>query len=536
MPISLSGRNVFLASPGDLASERQVCRDVVRSFNESRANLDGVHFMVRAWEQMPGGIGRPQGRINAVIDDCDFMILMFAERWGTAPATAGLYSSGTEEEFFRGVELIGLSEASMRDILVLFRTVDASRLRDPGDELKKVVAFRGALEKSHVLTYSSFDSIESLTVAINLKLAEWAKPLEDREVRRIAISLSEEVAGTQEGQSPSEFLQRALELWKQSLYTQAESAFSHAIADGNPEAMSRFASFMRRTGRPEKAIELNKQLLGDPNLLRRNDAEAIGYRVKSLANLGIIYRKKGDLAQSQRVLDEAVKTANSSPQVINRQLCYALDNYGFTLMKLDRPEDAVEQFEEAKKLRTNFGSEPADIAQSEINLGRAKLFLQEYEAAEVNFNSALDILPEGARDSPLRANALAGSAEARIRARRTEGVGELLSEALETNQTLMNSDGVSICMGLQARLALASGDIGGAQSLAERCQEESERALNLGGRATAAWLLAEVASAKQRIDDAKMHLKEARELSRNDPDSLFKLDLDSTAAKLNVDD
>lgn len=56
MPIDLSGRLVFLASPGNMARERQVCRQVIRDFNEGRGEVKQVSFIVRAWEDMPGGV------------------------------------------------------------------------------------------------------------------------------------------------------------------------------------------------------------------------------------------------------------------------------------------------------------------------------------------------------------------------------------------------------------------------------------------------------------------------------------------------
>ena len=64
----------------------------------------------------------------------------------------------------------------MRDLLVLFKTLDDDRLRDPGQQLLKVMDFRDALEKSKAIQYMPFDSDDSLSTAINKKLFEWGCP------------------------------------------------------------------------------------------------------------------------------------------------------------------------------------------------------------------------------------------------------------------------------------------------------------------------------------------------------------------------
>ena len=124
-----------------------MCRQAIRRFNDERSESERVTFIIRAWEDLPGGIGRPQDRINPRLDDCDFMILLLGDRWGSPPALDGPYSSGTEEEFYRCLDLLAQLDAAMRDLLVLFKTLDDDRLRDPGQQLLKVMDFRDALGK-----------------------------------------------------------------------------------------------------------------------------------------------------------------------------------------------------------------------------------------------------------------------------------------------------------------------------------------------------------------------------------------------------
>lgn len=89
MSLNVSCRLVFLASPGGLSEERERCRTVVRRFNETQTIDDEVCFYVHAWEDVPGGVGRPQDRINSTLDNSDFVLLLFGEWWGSAPAHGG---------------------------------------------------------------------------------------------------------------------------------------------------------------------------------------------------------------------------------------------------------------------------------------------------------------------------------------------------------------------------------------------------------------------------------------------------------------
>ena len=531
MTISLSGRRIFLASPGDLATERKLCRDIVRKFNEEQANETGVHFMVRGWEGVPPGLGRPQGKINPHLDECDFMVLILGMRWGSPPAIDGPYSSGTEEEFGRCIELLASSDADMRDLAVIFKTIDPERLQDAGPHLEKVINFRSRLEKSKALLFATYDSEPSLEGALLGILTEWAKPLDDRVPQTIVIptDTTDELDDT--SGSTTELLSVAQDLIDKKMYVQAEMAYSRAIGDGSPIALTKYANFMRRTGRSDTALELNERLLSDPALLARVDGEAIEFRVGSLTNMGLIYRKRGELAKSASVLREAVSTAALSAEPIDRELCKAYDNYGHTLLQLGRHEQAVEQFENAHKIRKESGN-AADIAQSAINVGRSKMAAGQHSEAESQFLEALRELESVQGHDHLRANALAGVAEAKLRRNIIEDVESAIDECLQINQSINNSDGRSIAHGLYARLLLLEGDDEGAESHAEEALKESIGSNNLIGRATAIWLQAEVAFARGEFERCKDLLTRASNLEVQVPTATLAVDITGTKARV----
>ncbi|NHE67806.1 tetratricopeptide repeat protein [Rhodococcus sp. D-46] len=541
MPIELSGRPIFLASPGNLAHERDICRKTVSAFNEERANPARVHFLVRGWEQFPAGVGRPQARINPYIDDCDFMILMLGDHWGSPPSLDGPYSSGTEEEFHRCLELLGSADACMRDLLVLFKTVDAGRLRDPGPQLCKVMDFRDRLEQSKGLLFDTFDSDDSLSGVITRNLVAWsAQPLGARVPQ--TITLQEQMIPVEPSDSipmhelsdstPMQLLETAKKKVAAGHLMQAEAAFSHAIKDGDPEALTEYAQFMRRTGRLEQALILNNQLLKDPALLARDDAEAVAYRTNSLANMGVIHRKRGELTQSRDLLHEAVETARASAEPINQKLCYALDNYGLTLLKIAEPDAAVQFFEEAHTLRENFGS-PKELAQSAINLGRSQMNLGNYAAAESRFAESVGLLG-GDYDDHLMANALSGLAESVLRQDISDGVRAYIEKALGINERIQNSDGVSIAHALFARLLVVEGSLTDAEKHALVSQEKSEKSNNAAGLGTATWLLAEVAFAKGETSRARGLLREAKVHAGKAQSVLLDRDIEQISLKLSV--
>src|SRR5262245_14342675 len=94
---------VFIASPSDLALERQAAREQILSLNLGFGDGAGVEFLLLGWEDVLATTGRrPQSVINEYVDACDIFILALGRRWGQ-PALDSQYSSYTEEEFHRAL-------------------------------------------------------------------------------------------------------------------------------------------------------------------------------------------------------------------------------------------------------------------------------------------------------------------------------------------------------------------------------------------------------------------------------------------------
>jgi hypothetical protein len=96
--------NVMIASPGDVASERAIVRDVVYEWNAVHSQSRGIVLLPIGWEShsSPEMADTPQNIINnQVLDKCDLLIGVFWTRIGT-PTTE--FASGTVEEIERHIK------------------------------------------------------------------------------------------------------------------------------------------------------------------------------------------------------------------------------------------------------------------------------------------------------------------------------------------------------------------------------------------------------------------------------------------------
>ena len=90
--------NVMIASPGDVASERAIVRDVIYEWNAVNSNSRKIVLLPIGWEShsSPEMGASPQTIINnQVLSKCDLLIGVFWTRIGTATDD---YLSGTVEE------------------------------------------------------------------------------------------------------------------------------------------------------------------------------------------------------------------------------------------------------------------------------------------------------------------------------------------------------------------------------------------------------------------------------------------------------
>lgn len=94
---------IMIASPGDVAEEREVIRTVIHDWNDVNASVSRVMLAAVGWEthSSPELGTRPQELINSrILEDCDLLVGVFWTRLGTP---TGESPSGTVEEIEKHV-------------------------------------------------------------------------------------------------------------------------------------------------------------------------------------------------------------------------------------------------------------------------------------------------------------------------------------------------------------------------------------------------------------------------------------------------
>src|SRR3954447_23047735 len=98
MPFKSETYRVLIASPSDLAEERQVATDAINEWSAQHAMAEGVVLLPVKWEThaTPRSDIRPQQAINEeLVKTSDILVGMFWTKFGT---NTGVAESGTVEE------------------------------------------------------------------------------------------------------------------------------------------------------------------------------------------------------------------------------------------------------------------------------------------------------------------------------------------------------------------------------------------------------------------------------------------------------
>ena len=170
---------VFLASPSDLKGERETVRETVIEFNECLADEFGCQVKLGGWEDAVASYGRPQYLINKDVERCDLFIGLIWKRWGTPPDGDGHFSSGFHEEY---EQFIARREKSNRpEIALYFKDIPSESLEDPGEQLKRVIAFRNTIIAGQKILFQEFSTSSDLKSLVWKRLIEFVKHVKANE-------------------------------------------------------------------------------------------------------------------------------------------------------------------------------------------------------------------------------------------------------------------------------------------------------------------------------------------------------------------
>ncbi|HCU65091.1 MAG TPA: hypothetical protein DF774_04945 [Rheinheimera sp.] len=181
-PKSLYQYHVFLASPGDVAIERQHVRKFFDAYNRQTAHIWGVQFEVVDWENCSTiGVGRPQELITKQTleesrESLALVIGIMAQRFGSP---SGKAESGTEEEFNWAMETH--KSSGFPEIKWFFRKVDTLEFpSDPDaaeaalEQWKKVLAFRKRMKDfSNPVFYAEYQNSAGFAEVFERDLNKW---------------------------------------------------------------------------------------------------------------------------------------------------------------------------------------------------------------------------------------------------------------------------------------------------------------------------------------------------------------------------
>ena len=186
---------VFLASPGDLGEERKAAKFVVDEFNALYADEFGYQIDLVGWEDTVSVFGRPQAIINRELERCELFVGLMWKKWGTPPDSCGPYSSGFEEEFRTSLDR---RETDGRpEISLLFKEIGSEFLTDPGDDLKKVLAFKEALKTERKLLFEVFENLRDFETKFRRCVSTYVTKLRAREAQKVSSESQAPAAETE---------------------------------------------------------------------------------------------------------------------------------------------------------------------------------------------------------------------------------------------------------------------------------------------------------------------------------------------------
>lgn len=189
---------VFLASPGDLQEERRVTQEAVGRANGIIRAVDW-HIDLLAWEDTLPGYARPQSLINRDVDSCDLFLGMLWQRWGQP---TGEYTSGFEEEFTRACDR--RKATGEPEIWLYFKTIEEDRVKDPGEQLTKVLQFKSEQIERKELLFKEFRGPQEWQELISDALITYVLNIAFKSPQPITIEQSSVVETAEIGVSAEE--------------------------------------------------------------------------------------------------------------------------------------------------------------------------------------------------------------------------------------------------------------------------------------------------------------------------------------------
>lgn len=479
MPTNLTCFRIFIASPGGLTDERHAFRDEIQDYNDSEAIHRGVLFQPFGWEDTLGGVGRPQSIINEDIRRADFFLLVLWNRWGSAPdIKSSRFSSGTEEEYHVALECYEASDQPMRQLVLLFKAVDAPQLSDPGPQLQSVLKFKKAMEEAKTHLFHTFDSDtrfrQLLRAHLGAWLRGWEKDSEDDGKQPPEPQIVSDRVSTRDsdmGERPevsepvdSSLTAKAWALADEGRLTEAEVEFARSIVGHQqPDALISYGRYLCRVGRMDQARALFERAI---EIAERSEQQAA--LASAYASLGLVLKFGGDVEGAEQMYRKSLE--------INQKLGHL-----------------------------------EGMASSYLGLGNTLDTRGDLSGAEEMYRKSLEINEKLGRSEGV-ARAYRGIGEVLTVRGDSHGAEQVLRKALEIDQKLLRLEGMAeeyLCLGTVLSIR---GDLDGAEGMYRKSLEIDQKLGRLEGMASSYLGLGNVLSGRADFDGAEPMYRKALEI------------------------
>lgn len=169
---------VFVASPGDVAEEREILEEVVDEINTTWGDAHSVRLELVKWEThtRPGFGEDAQDVINKQVgDNYDIFLGIMWGRFGSPTARA---ESGTEEEFQKAFSLLK-SSSEISPIMFYFKDAGIPPSKMDTQQLTKIQEFKGKIASKYGGLYHEFENVEEFRTKVRIHLSklmqDWPK-------------------------------------------------------------------------------------------------------------------------------------------------------------------------------------------------------------------------------------------------------------------------------------------------------------------------------------------------------------------------
>ena len=191
MPTTQTVFQVFVASPSDVAEEREILNSVIDEINQTYGDTDKIRLELVKWEthSRPGFATDPQDLINRQIGDAyDIFLGIMWGRFGTPTLRA---DSGTEEEFDRALSRWKDFPESI-EIMFYFKNAGIPFNKIEPEQVAKVTAFKKRISSEGGVFVEFKDTAEFRTKARR----HLTRFIQDRQERTRSDPGTEENANT----------------------------------------------------------------------------------------------------------------------------------------------------------------------------------------------------------------------------------------------------------------------------------------------------------------------------------------------------